>query len=104
MGRKPNKLGNATSLNDLFFFRHECRIFEIAHICSRRRYENQFLYTKAQFILVPPHFRLVPPHFVLSGDGTGACLPLPPRLRLWVSSLKVVWTGLAERFSKFLKS
>ena len=27
--------------------------------------------------------------------------PAPPGLRLWVSSPKVVWTGLTERFSNF---
>ena len=54
MGRRPNKLRNTAGLIGLFFFRHECRIFEIAHICSRTRSEDQCLYAKVQFILVPP--------------------------------------------------
>ena len=53
MGYKPNKLRNAAGLNGLFFLDMNAE-FEIAHICSRRRSENQFLYTKAPFILVPP--------------------------------------------------
>ena len=41
-------------LIDLCFFRHEYIIFKIAHICSRTRSEDKFLYAKIQFILVPP--------------------------------------------------
>ena len=54
MGRRPKKLRNVAGLIGLFFFGNEYRTFENAHICSRRRSEVQFLYTKAQFILVPP--------------------------------------------------
>ena len=70
MDRRRNKLRNAAGPTGLSFFRHEYRIVKIAHIGSRTRSEDQFLYAKAQFILVPPYFQLVPPHYVCSGDGT----------------------------------
>ena len=45
-------------------------LLKIAHIGSRTRSEDEFLYTKVQFILVPPsQFQLVSPHYVCSSDG-----------------------------------
>ena len=71
MGRRRNKLRNPTGLKGLFF-RHECRIFEIAHVGSRTISEDQFLHANVQFILVPPpHFQLVLLHLLRSSDGTG---------------------------------
>ena len=67
---RRNKLKNGSGNVGLSFFRHEYRIIKIAHIGSRSRSEDQFLYAKVQFFLVPPHFQLVPPHYVCSGDGT----------------------------------
>ena len=46
-------------------------LLKIAHIGSRTRSEDQFLYAKVQFILVPPsQFQLVSRHYVCSSDGT----------------------------------
>ena len=70
MGRRRNKLRNAAGFIGLSIIRQLYRIVKIAHIGSRTRYEDQFLYAKVQLILVPPYFQLVPPHLVCSGDGT----------------------------------
>ena len=69
MGRRRNKLYKKRC-RPYIFSRHECRIFKIAHTCSRARSENQFSYAKVQFILVPPQFRPVTANFVRSGNGT----------------------------------
>ena len=71
VGRRQNKLRNASGLIGLSFFRHDYRIVKIAHIGKRTRSEHQFLYAKVQYILVPPHFHQVPSHYICSGGGTG---------------------------------
>ena len=105
MGRQPNKLRNAAGLIGLFFLEMKTELLKLHIFVAVEDLKISFycIYKSSVYFSAPPHFRLVPPHFVLPGDGIGALLPFP-RLRLWVSFLKVVWTGLVERFSKFLKS
>ena len=53
------------------FFRHEYRIFKIAHNLKPHNIGKLVFICKSLFYFsAPPHFRLVPPHFVCSGDST----------------------------------